>query len=78
MLKNPRSIEVRGEGEPEEKEQRLWPVHCVQGTEGAEVIEEIERGKVQVWVKKGMDERMEMQVLLISLFCASFWLSFSF
>ena len=59
-LKNPRPAAEREAGEPEEKEQRLWPDHCVQGTKGAEIIEELDTGKVDIFVKKGMDEGMEM------------------
>lgn len=40
--------------------QRLWPVHCVQGTKGAEIIQEIDQSKVDVTVQKGMDSRVEM------------------
>jgi len=40
--------------------QRLWPVHCVQQTKGAEIIDEIDLSKVDITVKKGMDWRVEM------------------
>ncbi|EXJ87252.1 hypothetical protein A1O3_04211 [Capronia epimyces CBS 606.96] len=40
--------------------QRLWPVHCVQGTRGAEIIDELDVSKVDVNVRKGMDARVEM------------------
>ncbi|KAL2401467.1 hypothetical protein ABEF93_006360 [Exophiala dermatitidis] len=40
--------------------QRLWPIHCVQNTRGADIIEEIDLSKVNVNVKKGMDARVEM------------------
>ncbi|KAI9861349.1 MAG: NAD(+) salvage pathway protein [Vezdaea acicularis] len=39
---------------------RLWPVHCVQGTPGADLLAEIDGGKVDVVVEKGMDPRVEM------------------
>lgn len=46
---------------PEETmKQRLWPVHCVQGTKGAELIDELDVSKVDIFVKKGMDSRVEM------------------
>lgn len=48
--------------------QRLWPVHCVQGTRGAAIIEEIDVSKIDLVVKKGMDERVEMY----SVFADSF------
>jgi nicotinamidase-related amidase len=48
-------------GKPDETmKQRLWPVHCVQGTEGAEIVDGLLTEKVDVFVKKGMDSRVEM------------------
>lgn len=40
--------------------QRLWPVHCVQGSKGAEIIEELDLSNVRFSVKKGQDARVEM------------------
>ncbi|EAS33455.3 isochorismatase family hydrolase [Coccidioides immitis RS] len=40
--------------------QRLWPVHCVQHTPGAELLPGIEKEKFDLIVRKGMDERVEM------------------
>lgn len=40
--------------------QRLWPVHCVQGTRGAELIPELDASNADINVKKGMDARVEM------------------
>lgn len=37
------------------KEQILWPVHCVQGTKGAEFAPGIETGYFQAIIRKGMD-----------------------
>ncbi|TKA73611.1 hypothetical protein B0A49_07949 [Cryomyces minteri] len=39
---------------------RLWPDHCVQGTPGAEILPELDIGKVQHIVEKGQDRRVEM------------------
>ena len=48
-------------GKPEETmKQRLWPDHCVQNSKGAELIEELDQGKIDLVVHKGMDERVEM------------------
>jgi len=44
----------------ETTKQRLWPVHCVQGTSGAVIINDINISKLDLTVKKGMDERVEM------------------
>jgi nicotinamidase/pyrazinamidase len=33
----------------------IWPVHCVQGTEGAELHSSLDRAKVDVVVDKGQD-----------------------
>lgn len=46
--------------DPETKPQRLWPVHCVSGTNGAEFIPEFNADQVDVVVKKGMDPKVEM------------------
>ncbi|KAI9877344.1 MAG: NAD(+) salvage pathway protein [Pleopsidium flavum] len=39
---------------------QLWPVHCVQGTRGAEIIPEINSSKFDAIVEKGRDRRVEM------------------
>ena len=44
----------------ESKELALWPVHCVQGTPGAEIIEQIHVTEIDVIVEKGRDKRVEM------------------
>ena len=38
----------------------LWPVHCVQGTKGAQIIPEIDVSNVDHIVEKGRDSRVEM------------------
>ncbi|BFZ63670.1 NAD(+) salvage pathway protein [Saitoella coloradoensis] len=41
-------------------EQKLWPVHCVRGSWGAEsILDERDRGLVRAWVRKGEDEGLE-------------------
>jgi nicotinamidase-related amidase len=40
--------------------QRLWPIHCVQGTEGAELISELDIAKFNLFVKKGQSTNVEM------------------
>lgn len=44
----------------EKYESRLWPVHCVQGTPGAELVPELEHSLIDEVVEKGMDARVEM------------------
>lgn len=44
----------------ESYETRLWPVHCVQETKGAELVPELAADKVDLVVKKGTDARVEM------------------
>ncbi|KAJ7258103.1 Isochorismatase-like protein [Mycena haematopus] len=44
----------------ESYETRLWPVHCVQGTLGAELVPELDIHKVHKIVEKGQDKRVEM------------------
>ncbi len=41
-------------------ESRLWPVHCVQGTAGAELIPELDVEQIDEIVEKGTDPRVEM------------------
>lgn len=38
----------------------IWPVHCVQGTKGAEIIPEIDVTKLNGIIEKGKDSRLEM------------------
>jgi nicotinamidase-related amidase len=46
---------------PEETmKQRLWPVHCVQGTPGAELVDGLAVDQVDLFIRKGMDSRVEM------------------
>ena len=42
------------------KETTVWPVHCVQGTIGAEFIPEINASRFEYVVEKGKDKRVEM------------------
>ncbi|KAL2000678.1 hypothetical protein VTN02DRAFT_2760 [Thermoascus thermophilus] len=44
----------------ETKPQRLWPEHCVAGTPGASLIPEINTGRIDLYVRKGMDPLVEM------------------
>ncbi|KAJ9292237.1 hypothetical protein DTO021C3_130 [Paecilomyces variotii] len=46
--------------ESETKPQQLWPEHCVADTPGAALIPEIETDRIDLYVKKGMDPRVEM------------------
>ena len=41
---------------PEDSEEfKLWPVHCIKGTYGAEVVEGLEPGQAQVFEKDSLD-----------------------
>jgi nicotinamidase-related amidase len=44
----------------ETQKTQLWPDHCVQGTKGAELLPELDVGKVDHIVEKGQDKRVEM------------------
>ncbi|OAK94153.1 Isochorismatase hydrolase [Phaeosphaeriaceae sp. SRC1lsM3a] len=44
----------------ETQETQLWPDHCVQGTKGAELLPELDVGKIDHVVEKGQDKRVEM------------------
>lgn len=46
--------------ETQTKPQQLWPVHCVARTKGASIIPEVETGRIDLFVKKGLDPRVEM------------------
>jgi nicotinamidase-related amidase len=52
----------------ESYETRLWPVHCVQDTPGAELVPELDVAKVDEVVKKGTDKRVEMYSALYDPF----------
>ncbi|KAJ4203150.1 NAD(+) salvage pathway protein [Fusarium falciforme] len=41
-------------------ETTLWPTHCVQGTEGVELVPELDVSRVHAVIEKGQDERVEM------------------
>ncbi|MCJ1269769.1 NAD(+) salvage pathway protein [Lobaria immixta] len=44
----------------ESQEIPIWPVHCVQGTKGAEIIPEIDASKFDLIMEKGKDNMVEM------------------
>ena len=56
------------DGEPKTVKQRLWPIHCVQGTRGADFIDEFLHDKVDIVVRKGMNERSEMYSVFADAF----------
>lgn len=39
--------------------QTLWPVHCVQGTPGAEFHPDLDLGKVELVIRKGFDPQID-------------------
>lgn len=53
----------------ESYETRLWPVHCVQDSNGARLVPELEAGRVDEVVQKGTDARVEMYSALYDPFC---------
>jgi len=54
--------------EHETVKQRLWPAHCVQGTKGADFIDEFLLENVDVVVQKGMNEKSEMYSVFADAF----------
>lgn len=57
------SVAVVNPRDPEGQERydtRLWPVHCVQDTRGAELVPELDAGRVDAVLRKGTDARVEM------------------
>ena len=61
-MKNPKELS------DETKPQQLWPVHCVAGTVGASIIPEINTEKIDIFVRKGMDPRVEMYSAFVDVF----------
>ncbi|PNS20843.1 Pyrazinamidase/nicotinamidase [Sphaceloma murrayae] len=54
-------ITIRNPHNPEEtKTTRLWPDHCIQGSRGSELVEELALTKVDRIIEKGQDARVEM------------------
>lgn len=55
------SVTVVNPHNAEEKyDARLWPVHCVQGTKGAELVPELDVARVDKVLRKGTNARVEM------------------
>ncbi|KAJ5163188.1 uncharacterized protein N7500_005018 [Penicillium coprophilum] len=54
--------------ESETKPQQLWPVHCVAGTPGAEIIPEIDTSSDHLVVHKGMLPGVEMYSVFADAF----------
>lgn len=54
--------------EGETVQQRLWPVHCVQGTKGADFVDEFLQENVDVIVQKGLDDKSEMYSVFADAF----------
>ncbi|KAK6948843.1 hypothetical protein Daesc_008914 [Daldinia eschscholtzii] len=46
--------------ESETNDSRLWPVHCIQGSPGAELIPELHASQLDLVLEKGTDPRVEM------------------
>ena len=59
---------VNPENPEEIRETRLWPVHCVQGTPGAELIPELHLHNVDHVIEKGLDKRVEMYSAFTDIF----------
>ena len=61
--RNPLSISptvINPANASERYETRLWPDHCIQGTPGADLVPELEVGKVDKVVEKGQRKEVEM------------------
>lgn len=54
-------VDIRNPFNPSESQEiPTWPVHCVQGTKGAEIITELDASKLDKILEKGRDKRVEM------------------
>ncbi|KAI1170000.1 isochorismatase [Nemania sp. FL0916] len=49
-----------GDADAESYESRLWPVHCVQGTFGATLVDALDAQRIDAVIEKGTDARFEM------------------
>jgi nicotinamidase-related amidase len=54
--------------EGERVRQRLWPAHCVQGTSGADFVDDFQHADVDFVVRKGMNEKSEMYSVFADAF----------
>lgn len=63
------SITISNPHNPDETQTtRLWPVHCIAGSPGSELIPELDASHIDHVVEKGQDKRLEMY----SAFCTPF------
>ena len=54
-------ITIHNPENPSETEQiTLWPDHCVQHSEGAQLVQELDASKLNHFVRKGTDKNVEM------------------
>lgn len=51
---------VNPKNSDESYESQLWPVHCVQGTPGAELLPELDLARIDVVIEKGQVKDVEM------------------
>jgi nicotinamidase-related amidase len=55
------SITISNPHNPDETQTtRLWPVHCIAGSSGSELIPELDVSQLNDIVEKGQDKRLEM------------------
>jgi nicotinamidase-related amidase len=59
---------INPENQSETYSTRLWPVHCVQNTPGAELIPELDRSLFDKIVEKGQNKDVEMYSVFYSPF----------
>lgn len=63
------SITIANPHNPDETQTtRLWPVHCIAGSSGSDLIPELDVNRLDEIVEKGQDKRVEMY----SAFCTPF------
>lgn len=62
-------VEISNPSNPNEKGKlAIWPVHCVEGTDGANIVPEIKASKLDLIVDKGRDRRVEMYSAFADMF----------
>ena len=54
-------VEITNPLNPSESQKiPIWPVHCVQGTKGADIVPQLDTSRLDIIMKKGRDRKVEM------------------
>ena len=54
-------VEITNPRDPSESQKiPIWPVHCVQGTKGADIVPQLDKSRLDKIMEKGRDRKVEM------------------